>query len=260
MDYNVALDNVPAQGGPGDGVMARTWMKAAEENGIPTAFVVRDGKIAWIGHPTNMDEPPAKITSGKWDPSELAKTRLVAKVKERKINGVTNKIVMPYRAGDYKATLAALEEATSGDTELADQFAWVKFAALCNSGQVDDGLAVGKKLFERNIEDPIALNNIFWAAIDLELKRDPDPRVAKLALQAVRRADDLTDSKDPAIIDTLAVALYRTGDIAEAVATEEKSIKQLEAASPGQVHPLHKAHSAHLELFRKALADKKPNP
>ena len=35
-----------------DNNMAKTWMMAAGQNGIPCAFVVgKDGKIAWIGHP-----------------------------------------------------------------------------------------------------------------------------------------------------------------------------------------------------------------
>ena len=121
MDYSVALDDVPEKGKPNDGAMAKTWMKAAEENGIPTAFVVHDGKIAWIGHPMEMDEPLAKITAGEWDPKALARTRLAAKTKERKVTAVRKKVFTPYRAGDYKATLAAIEEATSGDPELAER-------------------------------------------------------------------------------------------------------------------------------------------
>jgi len=45
MDYNVAADGM-------EGTMAKTWMAAAQQDGIPTAFVVdQKGKIAWIGHP-----------------------------------------------------------------------------------------------------------------------------------------------------------------------------------------------------------------
>ena len=93
-----------------DGAMAKTWMDAAEENGIPTAFIIHDGKIAWIGHPMEMDEPLAKITAGDWDPEALARTRLAAKTKERKLTAVQQKVYTPYRAGDYRATLAAIEE------------------------------------------------------------------------------------------------------------------------------------------------------
>lgn len=54
MTYRVALDS-------NGGDMSEKWMKAAGENGIPTAFVVdRAGKIAWIGHPTELDGPLRK--------------------------------------------------------------------------------------------------------------------------------------------------------------------------------------------------------
>src|SRR5262245_53060776 len=77
MDYSVALDSVPKDGKPNEGVMATTWMKAAEENGIPTAFVIHDGAIAWIGHPMEMDEPLAKIVAGNWNLRTQAAERLV---------------------------------------------------------------------------------------------------------------------------------------------------------------------------------------
>jgi thiol-disulfide isomerase/thioredoxin len=54
MTYRVALDT---QAG-GEGAMARTWMQAAGQNGIPASFIIGgDGKIAWIGHPMQMDAP-----------------------------------------------------------------------------------------------------------------------------------------------------------------------------------------------------------
>ena len=67
MDYAVALDLVPEDGDAGDGKMNKNWMKAAEQPGIPTAFIVRNGKIAWIGHPMAMDEPLAKAISPDFD-------------------------------------------------------------------------------------------------------------------------------------------------------------------------------------------------
>ena len=97
-------------------------MKAAEENGIPTAFVVHDGTIAWIGHPMAMDEPLAKIMAGDWDPKAKAGERLAAKAKERKMMAVQQKVYQPFRDGDYKGALAAIEEATTSDPELTEGF------------------------------------------------------------------------------------------------------------------------------------------
>jgi thiol-disulfide isomerase/thioredoxin len=50
MNYRIALADVPAKGEPGDGAMVKSWMRAAEQYPIPSAFVIHDGKIAWIGH------------------------------------------------------------------------------------------------------------------------------------------------------------------------------------------------------------------
>ncbi|MBX3409088.1 MAG: TlpA family protein disulfide reductase [Phycisphaeraceae bacterium] len=52
MDYRVGYDS--------DREMVNAWLRAAGQDGIPCTFIVGgDGKIAWIGHPMNMDEPLA---------------------------------------------------------------------------------------------------------------------------------------------------------------------------------------------------------
>ena len=54
--------------------MAKTWMQAAGQNGIPTAFVVnKESRIAWIGHPMTIDSPLSKVVAGEWD-IQAAKT------------------------------------------------------------------------------------------------------------------------------------------------------------------------------------------
>ena len=68
MAYRVAVDAIPENGNASDGIMATQWMKAAGQGGIPTAFIInKSGKVAWIGHPTSMDEPLEKIVNGSWD-------------------------------------------------------------------------------------------------------------------------------------------------------------------------------------------------
>ena len=260
MEYSVALDAVPERADPSDGAMAKAWMRAAEENGIPTAFVVHDRKIAWIGHPMDLDETLAKIVAGDWDSSALARKRLVVKTKERKATVVREKAFPLYNAHDYKATIAAIDEATRDDSELADTFAWLKFAALCNGGDVEQGLALGAKLLELNKDNPYALNNFFWNVITPRLEKEPNPRVAQLALRAARRAVELTKSEVASHLDTLAEAQYRTGDAAGAVATEEKALNRIEAAVKDRTHPSFKQYSDRLERFRKAALVKAGRP
>jgi thiol-disulfide isomerase/thioredoxin len=252
MDYNIAMDEVPAGGKPMDGAMAKTWMSAAEENGIPSAFVIHDGKIAWIGHPMQMDIPLERITAGQWDPTAMAKTRLEAKSREKKLRAVQLKVYQPFRAKDYRATLSAIEEVASADPGLADDFASIKLACLTQVGETDEAVKFGTEFLKKHHDEPMVLNNTFFAVIDLKLPKDPDPRIAKVALEAARRANELTGEKNFFILDTMAVALYRSGDLAGAVAMEEKAIKELEAQVPNKAHPYYKSFPAQLEKFKDA--------
>ena len=46
MDYSVAKD--------ANGSVGKAWLTAAGQGGIPCAFVVAGGKVAYIGHPMNL--------------------------------------------------------------------------------------------------------------------------------------------------------------------------------------------------------------
>lgn len=67
MTYRVAVDG---------GQVAKNWLKAAGQNGIPTAFVVDgEGKIAWIGHPMELEEVVDAVLEGGFDPAAHAKAK-----------------------------------------------------------------------------------------------------------------------------------------------------------------------------------------
>ncbi len=255
MDYSVAIDDaVPEEGEARDGSMAKGWMNAAGESGIPTAFVVHDGRIAWIGHPNELDAPLAKITSGEWDIGNMAKERTAAKSKQRQRAAVSDKVLALYNQNDYKGAVAAIDEATSGDPELADEFAGLKFDALCKGGDIEPALKLGNKLLETHKDDPDALNTYSWDVIDPTLKKEPDPRVAQFALKAARRAVEITKSENAYYLDTLAEALFRTGDAAGAVATEEKAQKLLEADVENRSDSDLKEFSERLDRYRTAAS------
>ena len=73
--YRVAVDDVPDGADDGKGVMWRTWMEAAEVNGIPVLFVVDGtGRIIAITDPRSFEKPLAEIVAGTWD-IDAAKVR-----------------------------------------------------------------------------------------------------------------------------------------------------------------------------------------
>jgi len=59
-----------------------------------------------------------------------------------------------------------------------------------------------------------------------------DLRDPKAALPLAKRAVELTHEQDFASLDTLALALFLTGDVARAVATSEKALGLLPPPSP----------------------------
>ena len=255
MDYRVAVDEVSAGGDGRDGAMFTGWLKAADERGIPSAFVVRDGKIAWIGHPMGLDEPLAKILGGDWDLKVAAEERVANRARAKEMARVQQQVFEPFRAKDYPATLAAIRKQVESDPGLAERYEWVEFACLCNGVDVEKGLALGKKIMKAHEGDAGMLNTMSWLVVDPANKVDPDPRVARLALEASRRAVELTKGEDPANLDTLATALYWTGDAAEAVEVEEKALKRAEAEAGYPESPELKPYRASLERFRKAATE-----
>lgn len=68
MAYPVAADTA-------DGFMAKNWMEAAGQSGIPAAFIVHQGQIVWIGHPMGgLKEALGEIAAGTFS-VDLSKKR-----------------------------------------------------------------------------------------------------------------------------------------------------------------------------------------
>ncbi len=79
-------------------------------------------------------------------------------------------------------------------------------------------------------ENPRAQNAYAW---ELLTSKDETLREPAKALPVARRAVELSESKNPAILDTLGLALFRNGKVEEAVAIQKEAVGLLPAsASP----------------------------
>ncbi|QEH34761.1 Thiol-disulfide oxidoreductase ResA [Aquisphaera giovannonii] len=252
MDYGVALDRVPDGRDVLGGAMARAWMEAAAEYGIPAAFVVRDGKIAWIGDPMALDGPLAKIVAGDWDPKPLAAERLAARAAEKKKMDVQRRVRDPLRAKDYAGCLGAIREVTAADPTLDGTFDVFKFMCLNRLGRSDEALALGRKMAEASRDDAGTLSFLALTMLDPELDHAPDARLVRFGVEAARRANDLSRGDDIGSLDAYACALYRTGDAPGAIAAVEKAVGLCNARFPSKEHPFHRQLEGHLATFRKA--------
>jgi hypothetical protein len=252
MNYRVAMDAALGSDKEGTGTMAKTWMDAAGQDGIPTAFIVdRDGKIAWVGHPMNMEQPLDEILEGKWDLQAAANTFKKEMVEKRKLRELMEKITKARSSGDSKALLAILDEAIAGDAKLEPQIGRMKFNALASdAANQDKAWDYGRHFVESVINDKAQnLNRFAWEMVDPAAKKKLEPRFLKLALQAAKRADELTDGKDPAVADTLARAYFLNGDHAKALEVQERAVQ----AAKGTPLQQDKEMKERLQEYRKAV-------
>jgi hypothetical protein len=247
MAYRVATDS--------KGAMSKNWMEAAGQSGIPSAFIVNgDGKIAWIGHPMQMDKPLDQVLEGKWDLEAAAKKFKEDRDKQKKLQELSQKLNKAAKSGDVKEMLTVLDKAIEDDPKLEKISMVARFKLQLLAGQTDSGdkiEAYGKHLVDSVFaEDAESLNEIAWGIVGQP--RKPDAKMAKVALKAAMRADELAKHKDASIADTLARACFVSGDIAKAVENQERAVKLAEGTPQASDGNLKK----HLEEYRKA-AEKK---
>jgi thiol-disulfide isomerase/thioredoxin len=208
MGYTVAIEKkIEGEDPTRNGEMAKNWMRAAGQNGIPSAFVVdQKGYIAWIGHPMRMDDPLEQIVAGEWDIAEAAAEfskageRAAKAAKEAsKVNKIMAPIAEAFQAGEYEKGFEATAKALKNDA------IW---------------------------SNPNVLNSLAWNIVDPDAKIDN--RNAKLAVKIAERAAELTDNEAAPILDTLAWAYYFAGDKAKAIKVQTKAISLLSGDQKAQ--------------------------
>ena len=111
INYRIARDEIPPGSKAEDGVMGLTWLKAAEADGIPTAFVVNgEGKIALIAHPMELDGPLEQIIQGKWDLPAAEKKHLESILEERRADQFQQGLSQLVEAGPTVEAIAGLDK------------------------------------------------------------------------------------------------------------------------------------------------------
>ena len=254
MAYRVAIDAVPEGKAANEGAMSKGWMQAAGQGGIPTAFIVAgDGKIYWIGHPMEMDEPVEKIASGSWDLKTAIAEQTRAKEEAAKVGKIQSAFAKAVQSGDSKKVIEAADAAIEFKPMFEKFVGPMKFAALIKLDEQDKALEYGKKLLGSDLgKDAQGLNAVAWAIVDPETKTKPNAKLLEMAVDSAKKADELVKEKDPAIADTLAKTYFDSGNVAKAIETQERAVR----LAKGTQYEQSKELEERLEQYKKA-ADKK---
>jgi len=240
LSYRVAI---------GGKAFIKDWLEAAEVNGIPHAFVVADGKVAWMGHPMQLSpEIIGDILTG----TPLAAAAPIAdKIPQRRLSKPATPATKtpgdPEMAA-AQAKLDALSEAMGRRDWDAAEKALPAAAGvlppqegkeLRESIEAQIGLARGDptkfyaqlaKLADEEFDDAEAMNEIAWRLLTMKSfeKIRNLPLAEKCAVQAVK----LTKEEHPDKLDTLARLRWLQGKKEEAIRLQ---IKSVDKAEPGQM-------------------------
>lgn len=211
-----------------DGSVYEDYMKAANQQGIPTAFIVgKSGQIEWIGHPMEIDQPLEQVVTDKWD-----RVAYAAELKEtEELQARFGEELIPLMQGgkmDEAVELLDKWIADSKSEKMSARLEEVKGTILLQTGD-KRALEPYKKMIEKVKDDAAALNERAWLVVQLS---QGGVEVSKELIEAATGAAEQGVKLEPtngALLDTLAHLYDMQGLLDKAIETQKKALQ-----NPGQ--------------------------
>ncbi|BDU75138.1 TlpA disulfide reductase family protein [Mesoterricola sediminis] len=228
MGYRVAAD------GP-DGRIADAWMKAASEAGIPCSFLVdREGRVAWIGHPSALEGVLKETLAGTYDLA-AARTRRETELE------ITRPIEEAMAAKDYPRAIRVIDAAVEKRPALKHPLTYQRLVALYHA-DLELGRKVSREILEESGHEPGA----YWMMIAaMAVQTDLSPEAYAFGRTLVAEAEQRGQANF--MFTAMKAELYfNGGDRQEAARIGEEAL----AAALKDTH----ATPANLALIRKNLA------
>jgi thiol-disulfide isomerase/thioredoxin len=218
MTYRVALDDMSTVE---QGAMDKTWMEAAGQTGIPTAFLINtEGRIAWIGHPMTLrEETIQQVLDGTYDVQKAAQEQK----NQSRLKELTMQFGSAMQAQKWDAAEATLTElAKIFPADNADALTMARAQIAFGRKDYKGGYTLIEQVADRQKDNPIMQRDIArYIATDEKLAE----RDLKLADKLITRALKAGDGKGAATLDTQARIQFLNGDKKAAIATMEKALK-----------------------------------
>jgi thiol-disulfide isomerase/thioredoxin len=220
------------------------YMEAAGQNGIPCAFIVgKSGNVEWIGHPAAIDDVLKQVVDGTWDPTAARAALLAERESDKVMQEIGPKINAALQNGDFKAAVALIEQLMEKFPE-NDQFKQARFQFLLKGEMFDEANKAAEEMIKASNDSAQELNQLAWTLATSVPGPGPD---LDLALTAAKRAEELTESKDASILDTVGRVLFKKGNIEEAIAIQKKAVEIVGADMKEQLEAALKEYEAALK-------------
>ena len=205
----------------------KAYMEASGQGGIPTAFIVKEGVVQWIGHPMDMDGPLAKVVDGTWDPKTAKQTFEDSVAEEMKAMGRQNDMTKAIDSKDWDKAVALIDAEIAASTgEESMQSKVQKAQILLVAGRSEAAYALCAELVK---EDP-ALRT-FVATSVLRIPDVADRRV-DLAITWLTDVTSAAGPANPQVLAELAYAWSLKGDFTKAADFMRRAIDTAKSLGP----------------------------
>ncbi len=225
MTYRVALDDKRKVH---EGSMQREWMVAAQQQGIPCAFVVgKDQKLAWVGHPAQLDEKLLEqILAGTYDAAAEAKAKAAEGEQRKSVSTSQLALNAALRDQDWTTAEQALSTLTKSLQGPQQKYLnGARLQILVGQQKLAEASTLAEKLSGENREN-VGLQYQLGSALLNTVK--PETAQLVLAEQIARAALEKAEGASKPVCQALvAKALMLRGKQDEAVKLQAEAMESV---------------------------------
>lgn len=229
MSYNVAVDTE-------DRSFDKEWLKKAGVTGIPTTFVILNGKLMWLGHPAKLESVMIELLDGTFNLENSRKAHLITIEKAKNAAAKQRNDMAPIEAAlsvkNYSRALQVIDSLILNDPMYKYTMSIRKFNVLLDH--------VGEKQSIAFVED--------WRKIDGERvamypvqsileRKGLSKEMYTYAAQVLTSAGNSSPSNSPMFLEMTARAYGLAGDFNQAVAYQLKAVEAARESVKLNLHP-----------------------
>lgn len=214
------------------------YMEAADQQGIPTSFIVgKEGVIEWIGHPMELDEPLEAVVTDSWDREKFQK-EMEARQKLQETMQRVRMLAGAERFEDaLKVVKAQVEEAEG--TPIRELWMSVRNELKIMGGMIDDEVVAFNKAQLAKMKGRAEAVGQFGFSLYGAAQQGAD--IGPLAGDAIQAIEDEIEAADPALIplmhNTVALLHNVTGKIDEAIKSQMAAIDAADDRQKRRLQP-----------------------
>jgi len=194
------------------------YLKASGQEGLPCCFVIdRQGKIAYIGHPMQLEEVVPKVLAGTWRAGTDAE--LLGRAFDKLLDAVQEARADPAKA---LKMFTELEQSHPRMTAYVDDY---KLLILMRNQRLEESEKLFREIVAESQKDQDAMKLValcnYWIAAEINPKRHK----LTLAVEAAEAAQKITGGQDMNVNATSAQVHAVAGDRAKAVRYAKKAME-----------------------------------